>query len=85
MQVYNLRLDERVARKAFIQAHDLLNLRRYQVTRLLRQCHVQRAGCISDRSYTHLQVAGNWAPELLPEGCMTLLGSMSLLGHLCKM
>ena len=31
VQVYNLRLDERVARKAHIQARDLLNLRHYQV------------------------------------------------------
>ena len=36
---YNLRLDERKARKAFLQAQDLLNLRRYQARRL-RMCRL---------------------------------------------
>ena len=32
---YNLRLDERQARKTFVQARDLLNLRHYQASALL--------------------------------------------------
>ena len=81
MQVYNLRLDERVARKAFIQAHDLLNLRRYQVTMLPATVPHTEGRLYVERSCTDLQVARGHGSLLLRKSCMTRLGSMPVLGH----